>query len=257
MHKPLVFLEQVSPYLAIISLNRPEKRNALSIAMLEELCRLLEALQKDPHLRVVILRGEGPVFCAGLDLEETANPARADHSAHLLASLFENLALSPLITIAAIQGAAMAGGGGLVAAADFSIIADNAKIGFPEVHKGIIPAFVTVLLQRKIAQRDIKELLLFGEILQPAKAIEIGLVNRIAQPEGLMTEAMRYASLALKAAPNALRQTKQFIHSFDSSHVHANFKDALVLHQQGRHSSEALEGITAYLEKREPNWYAQ
>src|SRR6202008_3379724 len=123
-----------------VTLNRPDKRNALNVDLLRQGCAAIALAESDPAQRIVVLRGAGPVFCSGLDLAEAAQPERAHVSAELIGRTLRALATTRLVTIAAVQGAAIAGGAGLMSACDFASATRDAKFGYPEVRRGLVPA---------------------------------------------------------------------------------------------------------------------
>ena len=136
---------------AVLTLNRPQRRNALTIEMMESLCQALDGFASQRQPRVVILRGAGPAFCSGLDLDEAAQAELAERSALCVARAFQTVADLPLVTIAAVHGAAYAGGAGLMACCDFIVAADDLRVCFPEVRRGLVPALVAAALHSRSA----------------------------------------------------------------------------------------------------------
>lgn len=250
----LVTVERPHTAIAVLGLNRPEKRNALNIALLEALCSAIELLLEDESLRVLIIYGHGCIFCAGLDLHEASQESATEHSARLIARLLRHLHSSRLFTIAAAHGAAVAGGAGIMAACDYAIAAEETYIAFPEVHKGLVPAMVTALLSRQLGSRSLRELLLLGEKINLIQACHWGLINRISRKENYLNDALDIAHNALRAAPHALAHTKRFIDESHFTLFDDELQQALLLHQQMRHSPEAQEGCKAFLEKRPACW---
>ena len=254
MTEPLVLVEHPRPGVAAVTLNRPERRNALSTALMEELCAAIRRLESDPAQRVLILRGAGPAFCAGLDLKEAADPRSAEQSSEWAAMLFRTLAETPLVTIAAARGAAIAGGGGLMAACDFAVASDDLQIAFPEVRRGLVPALISTVLMRRLRDADLRELLLLAEPLDARRAREMGLVNRVVPAGRAYDEALDIADLVLRGGPDAVRHTKQLLAELHAAPPAERLDRALAFHRQARTSDEAREGIAAFLEKREPRW---
>ena len=181
MTSDLVHVQQDEPAITVLALNRPDKRNALSIALIEALREAILGASRDPTHRVLILKGNGPAFCAGLNLHEASQPGTHEKSAETLAALYEALATSPLVTIAAAHGAAMGGGAGLVAACDFAIAADDLRLSYPEVRRGLVAALVTCLLRRQINDRAVRELILLGQTVDAPRALQEGTVARFAR----------------------------------------------------------------------------
>lgn len=249
-----ILINTTHPGVSILTLNRPEKRNALNRALLEELCMAIETANKTEGQRVIILRGAGSIFCAGLDLKEAMDNEVAHDSAEKVAQTLKSLYRSPLVTVAAVHGAAMAGGAGLVAACDFAVGAEGFVLGYPETKRGLVAGLVMTLLRRKIPETYIRELLLLGEPVNAERAISLGLLNRVV-PEGqLLEEALALASLIQKGAPEATAQTKRLLEDLAPSTLEEGLKKALDYHMNARLSNEAGEGIKAFLEKREPSW---
>lgn len=238
-----------------VTLNRPDKRNALNLELLEALCAALAAAESDPSQRILILRGAGTVFCSGLDLVEAAEPGRAPASAQLVHRTLQALGSTRLITIAAVQGAAIAGGAGLMSACDFAVATRDAKFGYPEVRRGLVPALIMTFLRRQLRERDARELLLLGKLFDAAHALAIGLLNRVVADEAaLHAEVRLLVSSLLQGAPDALAETKKLLlelwpsplaHDLDAAHAH---------HLAARDSAEAKEGVAAFIEKRAPAW---
>jgi methylglutaconyl-CoA hydratase len=254
MSEPLVLVETVEESVVRVTLNRPEKRNAMSVALMEQLREAVRAAAGDPRRRVLILRGNGPVFCAGLDLQEASIAAQAEPSARALAGVYEAICLSPLVTIAAAQGAAMGGGVGLLAACDLVVAADDLRIGFPEVRRGLVAALVTALLRRQLPERVLRELVLLGQTIDATDAQRHGLVNRVVPSDRLMDEAECLAGQVLQGAPVAIARTKSLLDDLAARHIASDLVHALRCHLEARNDSEAAEGIAAFLEKREPRW---
>jgi methylglutaconyl-CoA hydratase len=237
-----------------LTLNRPERRNALTIELLTELTAALEAAAADPVQRLLVLRGAGPAFCAGLDLQETTVMEKAHRSAEMVAKTLLAISQTRLITIAQIHGAALAGGAGLMSACDFVIAAERTKIGYPETKRGLVAGLVMTFLRRQLRERDIRELLFTGELISPGRAREIGLVNRVVAHDELEKETEKIMAAVLQNAPVALASTKKLIEELWSSSVKEDVERALRHHMEARESAEAREGIAAFLEKRAPKW---
>ena len=250
----LVTVDLGSPAVTIVSLNRPEKRNALSINLMHQLRDTVQRITDDPRCRVLILRGNGPAFCAGLDLQEASNPTNAEASARALAAVYEAICGCPLVTIAAAHGAAMGGGVGLLSVCDLVVASADLRIGFPEVRRGLVAALVTVLLGRQLPDRVLRELVLLGKTITAEEAREIGLVNRVVALDRLDDEAQEIAADARRGAPGAIQRTKKILDEMVARPVAEDLARALRYHLDARNSSEAAEGIAAFLEKREPRW---
>jgi len=251
---PVVLVEKQTPQIRAIVLNRPERRNALTLELLNELNAAIKVASEQPQERVLILRGAGAAFCTGLDLKEAADQTKAHATAQMVAKTLITLSQTRLITIAAVHGAAVAGGAGIMSACDFVIAAEGTKIGYPEVRRGLVAGLVMTFLRRQVGERNMRELLLGSELIDAAGAKEIGLVNRVVARNDLIDEAQKVADSVLQGAPGALAQTKRLIDELWWRSVKDDVDLALKYHLQARESSEAREGIAAFNEKRKPNW---
>lgn len=254
MAKSMVLINREDPRYTVITLNRPSKRNALSIELMEELWEAIDETERLPYQRAMIFKGEGTVFCAGLDLEEAAVVSKIEKSAHLVAKILTSLYNSPLVTIAAVHGAALGGGAGLMCACDLALADSKTIFGFPEVRRGLVAAQLMPLFLRQLKQRDIHELLLLGDNITARKAEAIGLVNHVVENDELFPEVLKMVDLICKGAPGAIAETKGLIRQMYYSVFSEDLKKGLQVHEMARHSSEAQEGISAFLEHREPNW---
>lgn len=250
---PLILVSTDGP-VTTLALNRPAKRNALNVGLLEQLVAALAAAEADKTRRVLILRGEGPAFCAGLDLAEAAEPEQAHRSAELIARVLQALSTTRLVTIAAVHGAAIAGGAGLMTVCDLVVAAKDTQIGYPETRRGLVAALVMTFLRRQLRERDARELLLTGEPIDAAQALSIGLVNRVVPAAELLPEARRYAGVVLRGGPEAVANTKRLLAELWPRSVQADLDRALAFHLEARRSAEAVEGVAAFREKRPPNW---
>lgn len=242
------------PGVTVLTLNRPDKRNALNIPMLEAICAAVACASAREGQRVLVIRAAGPVFCAGLDLAEARDPSLAARSGELVRAMLEGVYGSPCVTIAAVHGAALAGGAGLVAACDLAIGSMEATFGFPEVRRGLVAGLVMTFLRRQLAERHARELLLFGEVMGAERAAEIGLITR-AVPVGLLDEVIdACVEKVLKGAPGAIRDTKALLDTLWHHPIGVDFDAAHEVHGRMRVSDEAQEGMAAFLEKRKAKW---
>ncbi len=189
----------------LVTLNRPERRNALTIELMTELVAAIENAAADDQQRILILRGAGKAFCTGLDLKEAAETGKAHASAEMVAKTLLTLSQTRLITIAVVHGAAVAGGAGIMSACDFVVAAERTKIGYPEVRRGLVAGLVMTFLRRQLRERDLRELLFGGELIEAKRAQEIGLVNRVVPPDELENETQEIGRHILQGAPGALR----------------------------------------------------
>src|SRR5215470_8210556 len=251
---PTVLIEKQTPQITVLTLNRPERRNALTIELLGELVAAIKIASDQPEERVIILRGAGAAFCTGLDLKEAADQTKAHATAEMVANTLVTVSQTRLVTIAVVHGAAVAGGAGIMSACDFVVAAERTKIGYPEVRRGLVAGLVMTFLRRQVGERNMRELLFSAELIDAARANEIGLVNRVVAPDDVMNEARKFAGSVLQGAPGALAQTKRLVEELWWHSVEGDVDLALKYHMQARESDEAREGIAAFNEKRNPNW---
>ncbi len=251
---PVVLVEKQSAQITVITLNRPERRNALTLELLTELCAAVNVASEQPEQRVLILRGAGAAFCTGLDLKEAADQTKAHATAEMVANTLTTISQTRLVTIAAVHGAAVAGGAGVMSACDFVVAAERTKIGYPEVRRGLVAGLVMTFLRRQSGERNVRELLFGAELIDAARAKEIGLVNRVVPANDVMSEAQKFAASVLQGATGAVVQTKRLVEELWWRPVKEDVGLALKYHMQARESDEAREGIAAFNEKRKPNW---
>ena len=250
----LITVEFSHPGIARMTLNRPEKRNALCIQMLEQLCAQVENIASERIARVLILQGAGPVFSAGLDLSEASKPELVQYSAECVARSLQLLRSTPLVTIAAAHGGAFAGGAGLMAACDIAIGTRDLKIGFPEARRGLLPALVCAILSPKVREGDLRDLFLVGDSIDAVRAQQIGLLQRVVDPDALTEYAISVAQSILAGGPQTIEATKQLCNQAYLPTASVSTDHMLLLHLGTRRSAEATEGLAAFLEKRLPNW---
>jgi methylglutaconyl-CoA hydratase len=249
---------QCDDKIATIALTVPEKRNAISAQMIADLLGALDQAELNPA-RVVILTGAGKAFCAGMDLTELQHLARQTQQKNLedarrMTKLLYRLYSFPKPVIAAVNGAAIAGGCGLATVADFILAVPEAKFGYTEVKIGFTPALVSVFLRRRIGDTQVRDLLLTGRIIDAAEAHRIGLVTEVVPTESLMERAREIASLLLAASPMAVAQTKKLLIGFDRVAIRAELEAAIETNADIRSTPDFREGVSAFLEKRPPKW---
>src|SRR3954470_8856717 len=251
---PVVLVEKQSAHTTVVTLNRPERRNALTIELMSELVEAVESANADEKQRIIILKGAGKAFCTGMDLNEVAQPEKAHASAELVARTLITWSETRLATIGAVHGAAVAGGTGLMSACDFVVEAERTKLGYPEVRRGLVPGMIMTFLRRQLRERDLRELLFGGELFDAERGREIGLVNRVVPPNELEKEVQKIVATVLQGAPSALANTKRLLEKLWPTSVREDIEQALAFHMAARESSEAKEGVAAFLEKRSPTW---
>src|SRR5437762_1748540 len=214
-------LYELRPPAAVITLNRPDKRNALSRPLIAALRQAFQRARDDAAVRCVILTGAGPVFCAGMDLAELSESLEQPKEqtpvwddALRLAKLYDQIYTLPKPTIAAVNGAAVAGGAGLVTVCDLAVSVPEAKFGYPEVRRGLVAAMVMPHLMRHVGERTARYLLLTGELIGAEEAKAAGFVNAVVPGEKLREQAMTWARALAEGGPDALSRTKQLLHDF-------------------------------------------
>ena len=247
---------------AILTINRPDRRNALSQPLIKALAKSFERARVEVQVRSVILTGSGTTFCAGMDLAElqqSVAPATTQgeesvvwQDALRLAQLFDLIYTFPKPTIAAVNGAAVAGGAGLTTVCDLAVATTSAKFGYPEVRRGLVAAMVMPHLLRHVGERMARYLFLTGEMIDAATALEARLINAIASPETLMTVALTWAEAVNAGGPNAIEKTKDLLNTF--SHQALSVEQAAQESAAPRLTEECREGLAAFFEKRQPPW---
>ena len=257
MNYETLTLEQTAQ-VATITLTRPEKRNAISAQMIRELLAALDSAEAG-SARVVILTGSGKAFCAGMDLDglraiagQSLEENLADSSA--MAKMFCRIYQFPKPVIAAVNGAAIAGGCGIATLADFTLAVPEAKFGYSEVRIGFIPALVSVFLRRQIAEKHANDLLLTGRIIDAAEALSIGLITEVVAGDKLPARAAEIAAQLIAASPTSVTRTKQLLRRFDEAAIRAEIELATRQNAEIRATADFREGVASFLEKREPKW---
>jgi methylglutaconyl-CoA hydratase len=243
---------------ATMTLNRPEKRNAVSSALLEELLAGFDEIEQS-SAQVVILTGAGKAFCAGLDLEELKNLLGKTHQQNVEDSartgrIFRRIYDFPLPTIAAVNGAAIAGGTGFATMCDFTLAVPEAKFGYTEVRIGFVPAIVSSMLVWQVGHKIARDLLMTGRLFDAAEAYRYGLVNEVVEPARLMTRARELAALLMENSPSSVRATKRLINGFIAGQLDHQIGQAVEDNARIRATADFREGISSFLEKRKPGW---
>lgn len=252
-------LYEVRGHVALITLNRPEAMNSVNRALSTALGEGLEKAQADPEVRVVVLTATGRAFCAGMDLKAFAagEDVSADgHPEWGFAGMVRHPISKPVI--AAVNGFAMGGGTELVLAADLAVAAESAKLGLPEVKRGLVAAAGGVLrLPRQIPVRKAMELALTGRAISAADAAELGLVNSVVADDDLLSSAFALAEEIAANAPLAVQATKRMIH--EQARFGSDLDDEIWAHHDQVvmpvfSTKDAMEGAVAFAEKRAPRW---
>ncbi|HEX8765217.1 MAG TPA: enoyl-CoA hydratase-related protein [Candidatus Acidoferrum sp.] len=248
----------IAGQVATITLNRPDKRNAMSAAMIAELQTVMDEIEKS-HARVGILTGAGKAFCSGMDMEMLGaiaqqSPAENQEDSRRMAKMFRRIWSFPRPLIAAVNGAALAGGCGIATLCDFTLAVPEAKFGYTEVKIGFLPAIVSVFLTRQIGEKKARDLLLTGRILEAAEAKEFGLVNEIVAADNLMARSKELAEVLIAASPGSLSRAKRLMTSSAAASVDHDLERAILENARIRCTPDFKEGLASFLEKRKPVW---
>jgi methylglutaconyl-CoA hydratase len=241
-----------------ITLNRPERRNAMTPTMQEELLAAL-AEAAESSCRVVVLAGAGEAFCAGLDLavlQEMNDKPAAEYTADAerIARLFRAIYELPKPTIAAVNGAAIAGGAGLATICDFTLAVHGAKFGYTEVKIGFVPALVAAFLTLQIGDKRARDLLLTGRLFSAEEAHRLGLVDQVMHPEELRAHTLELARCLKANSPESIAMTKRLLAAQNKAWLDAAIEYALAANAEARTTHDFREGVAAFLEKRKPVW---
>jgi methylglutaconyl-CoA hydratase len=243
---------------ATITLNRPEKRNAISFDLIEDLLRAFDEVSKSDAI-VLILTGAGKAFCSGMDLDNLKGllgrtPEQNLKDSETMVRLFRSLYEFPKVTIAAVNGAAIAGGTGLALLCDFTLAVPEAKFGYTEVRIGFVPAIVSTFLLRQVGEKQARDLLLTGRIFGAEEAERMGLIREIIPAEDLLQRARELAALLMGNSSASLRATKQLLTDHARAELDAQIEAAVRENAAIRSTADFREGITSFLEKRKPVW---
>jgi methylglutaconyl-CoA hydratase len=244
--------------IATITLNRPDKRNAISFELIDDLLQALEEVAKSDAL-IVILTGAGKAFCSGMDLDDLKallgrSPEQNLQDSQTMVRLFRALYEFPKATIAVVNGAAIAGGTGLALLCDFTLAVPEAKFGYTEVRIGFVPAIVSTFLLRQVGEKQARDLLLTGRLFGADEAARMGLINEIVPLENLMTRARELAALLMENSPASLRATKQLLTNHARAEIDSQIDAAVRENAAIRNTADFREGISSFLEKRKPTW---
>ena len=243
---------------AVITLDRPDKRNAISFDLIQELLAAFEAVAGSEAL-VLVLTGAGKAFCSGLDLENLKamigrTPEQSLEDTRTMARLFRTLYDFPKPTIAAVNGAAIAGGTGLATLCDFTLAVPEAKFGYTEVRIGFVPAIVSTFLLRQVGEKIARDLLLTGRLFDAEEALRIGLVTEVVSAENLMRRTAELAAQLMENSPSSLLFTKRLLSAAARAEVDAQIEAAVRENSAIRSTPDFREGIVSFLEKRKPKW---
>jgi len=243
---------------ATVTLNRPDKRNAISYELIDDLLAVLDEVVKSSAL-VLVLTGAGKAFCSGMDLENLKaltgrSSEQSLRDSETMARLFRTLYDFPKPTIAAVNGAAIAGGCGLATLCDFTLAVPEAKFGYTEVRIGFVPAIVSTFLLRQVGEKHARDLLLTGRIIGAEEAVRMGLINEIVAPERLLDRAQQLAAQLMENSPASLAYTKRLLSEHARADLDSQIRSAVKENASIRATHDFREGVSSFLEKRKPQW---
>jgi len=247
-----------SDRIVLLTLNRPDKRNAISYELIGDLQRALDHV-RDSSSQVLIITGAGKAFCSGMDLENLKALVGRTHDQNVedsrtMARLFRSIYDFPKPTIAAVNGAAIAGGTGIATICDFTLATPEAKFGYTEVRIGFVPAIVSNFLVRQVGEKHARDLLLTGRIFGAEEALRLGLVNEIISPDHLLARAHELAHTLMENSAASLRATKQLLSQSVNEELDRRIEASIEENARIRQTHDFREGVTAFLEKRKPQW---
>ncbi|MFO7715549.1 enoyl-CoA hydratase/isomerase family protein [Desulfosarcina sp.] len=251
-----VIVDMLENHIAEITLNRPDSLNTFTLTLASELTAALQQLDGDPAVRVIILKGAGKAFCAGIDVGDFFGKSTLEYRDWI------ECMETPLITIsrmkkpvvAQVHGVAAANGAGLVAACDLAVAADNAKMGLTAINVGLNCVGPVVPVTRSVGRKRAMELLLYGELVKAPAALEMGLINKVVPANDLEMETRRWAAVLADKSPVAVQIAKSAFYAaadlnYDKAFAYMNEAFARLCS-----SEDAKEGVSAFLEKRRPTW---
>ncbi|MDF2159038.1 enoyl-CoA hydratase-related protein [Algoriphagus sp. CAU 1675] len=250
----------VSDRIGTITMNRPEKRNALSPELIRDLFVAFEEMAENQDVKIIRLRAEGKAFCAGADLaylQQLQNFSKEENleDSHRLKELFSLIYNIPKVVIAEVQGHALAGGCGLVTVCDFAFAVPAALFGYTEAKIGFVPALVSVFLQEQIGVAKAQELLLAGELISASKAAELGLITEVVHAEFLEKAVLDFShKLASQNSANSISETKKLMRSIHQASREEALNRAAEVNADARAHPDCVKGINSFLNKETPNW---
>lgn len=258
MPMPIILASDVGQ-VRILTLNRPEVRNAISSELRSELMVELERAAAEQRVRALVLTGAGSAFCAGLDLTELEamlklSPEEHRQEAEELVRLLLRIHLLPKPVVAAVNGHAVAGGAGLASVCDLVVAARGARIGYSEVRIGFVAAVVGIFLVRQIGERRARELLLGAQLVEADEALALGLVNEVVADEAVLERAIERAMALTANAPTAMALTKQLLAETSGGSLEDGLQAAIEVNTAARGSDDLREGVRAFFSGRAPRW---
>ena len=253
-------LYHIENRIATITLNRPDKRNALNDEMVNELSEALISAEQDPNVKVVLLKANGNTFCSGADLDQLKAMQQNSYEENLadsnrLKDLFLKIYTLKKIVVAQVEGYALAGGCGLATVCDFTFATPDSKFGYTEARIGFVPAIVMIFLVRKVGEKRAGELLLTADIIQADQALHLGLINRIIEADKIHQHTIEFANhLITKNSSSSLARTKEMLSKISDQSLTNALNFAAAQNAIARGTEDCRKGIQAFLEKKHLNW---
>ena len=248
---------EISKGAAWITLNRPERRNALSNALVSEVYDHLGAANADDAVRAIVITGAPPAFCSGADLKNPPGQAAPGAMAVPYPDVLTAILESPKPVIAAVNGAAFAGGLGLVGAADIAVCVEDAPFSFSEVRIGVVPAVISVVCLRKLGAHHGMKLFLTGERFDGAQAVSMGLAHRAVPGDRLVEAVQEEIDMICRGGPTAVVECKRLVRRVPELSIADGFTETTAWSARMFNGEEAAEGMAAFREKRPPAWARQ
>jgi len=247
-------LYRVEQGIARITLNRPEKRNALDAGLISEVKHAVRACAHDENVRVVLIGGAGNDFCSGADLSAVQQSFASDvlknmADARNMAELFVEMRNHPRPIVAAVRGRALAGGCGLATAADIILASESAKFGYPEVNIGFVPAMVMAILRRSVSEKRAFELITNGEIISAQTAFDYGMINRVFADETFDLDVEAYTSRLAAKSASAITLSKRLLYHMDAMGFEAAIEAGVETNAIARMTEDMKRGVERFLKK--------
>jgi len=251
-----LIVETSDNFVGEITLNRPDQMNTFTSGLAQDLYDAFMALDKDAAVRVILLKGAGRAFCAGIDVNELFGKSAQEYRAwieHMERPLVTISKLSKPV-LAQVQGVAAANGMGLVAACDLAIAAQNTKMGLTAINVGLNCVGPVIPVSKSIGRKKAMELLLYGDLIKAPEAMEMGLINRVVPKEELEQEARAWAESLAKRSPVAVQIAKKAYYAAEDMNYDKQFEYMNEAFARLCTTEDAKEGVTAFFEKRNPEW---
>lgn len=243
-------------YVGIIALNRPDQLNTFNSPLAQELFEALISMDQDPKVRVILIKGEGKAFCAGIDVNELTDKTAMEYRVWIehMERPLKTISKMRKPVIAQLHGVAAANGAGLVAAADLAIAAENARMGLTAINVGLNCVGPVIPLSRSVGRKKALEMLFYGEMVKAPAAMEMGLINRVVPKESLETEALAWAQSLAGRSPIAVQNAKQAYYSSEDMSYAQQFDHMNEAFARLCTTADAKEGVAAFFERRVPQW---